>query len=372
HFREDDRFTGKEEDVEVGLVYFGFRYYAPALGGWVSPDPLAVESLEADLNVYAYVQGRVLASTDPVGLDPAQVNVDFGAGSESLVSVVPGLPGEKDLLTRNVAEYEAYRTSAPVEFVNSRGGIPLQYLGPMNEMARPSAGPSFAETVAQRMGEIGGGPSPFAVEGSDAAVTAPGATVAGRAGGDGKLTPGHRGGATKLDQAVALTGIWGFSADLDPEKGKSGGLVGGLCPSCDGSAGGQALYTAASLVPIGKAGALLTKLTKKHYRAIARNPALAARYLTEAEQLAGRAMDSANFGKALERAVGRDVERNYNHVLQYVSRPGKAGPDFRGVGRSAGQTFDITTIKAQAAHYARAYGRRLRLILYGGKPKKWP
>jgi RHS repeat-associated protein len=30
-FREAHRFTGKEEDLEVGLVHFGFRYYAPSL-----------------------------------------------------------------------------------------------------------------------------------------------------------------------------------------------------------------------------------------------------------------------------------------------------------------------------------------------------
>ncbi len=64
------RFTGKEEDVEVGLTYFGARYYAAALGRWISPDPLAVHAPgEADLNLYAYVHGRVLAAVDPDGLD---------------------------------------------------------------------------------------------------------------------------------------------------------------------------------------------------------------------------------------------------------------------------------------------------------------
>jgi RHS repeat-associated protein len=68
-YREDYRFTGKEEDVEVGLEYFGKRYYAPGLGRWVSPDPLAVHGLGADGNVYAYVRGRALVATDPIGLE---------------------------------------------------------------------------------------------------------------------------------------------------------------------------------------------------------------------------------------------------------------------------------------------------------------
>lgn len=70
-FREDYGFTGKEEDVELGLIYFGKRYLNPFLGRWMSADPLAVHSPgRADLNLYAYVGGRVLQCTDPLGLEP--------------------------------------------------------------------------------------------------------------------------------------------------------------------------------------------------------------------------------------------------------------------------------------------------------------
>ena len=69
-FREDYRFTGKEEDVEVGLQYFGKRFLNPLLGRWVSADPLAIHAPgEADLNLYAYVSGSVLKNVDPLGLD---------------------------------------------------------------------------------------------------------------------------------------------------------------------------------------------------------------------------------------------------------------------------------------------------------------
>jgi RHS repeat-associated protein len=61
--RSDDapvsRFTDKEEDVEVGLQYFGKRYLSPYLRRWISADPLAVHAPgKADLNLYAYVHGR--------------------------------------------------------------------------------------------------------------------------------------------------------------------------------------------------------------------------------------------------------------------------------------------------------------------------
>ncbi len=63
-------FTGKEDDLEGGVTYFGKRYLIPALGTWASPDPLAVHSPgKADLNLYAYVSGQLLRAVDPVGLE---------------------------------------------------------------------------------------------------------------------------------------------------------------------------------------------------------------------------------------------------------------------------------------------------------------
>ena len=68
-FREPYRFTGKEDDSEVGLAYFGARYYAPALQRFISPDPKVIHQLGGDQNPYAYVSGNVTAAVDPNGLD---------------------------------------------------------------------------------------------------------------------------------------------------------------------------------------------------------------------------------------------------------------------------------------------------------------
>jgi RHS repeat-associated protein len=69
-FREDYKFTGKEEDVEVGLQYFGKRYLNPLLNRWCEADPLALhDPTGGDLNLYAYVRGMALRATDPVGLE---------------------------------------------------------------------------------------------------------------------------------------------------------------------------------------------------------------------------------------------------------------------------------------------------------------
>jgi RHS repeat-associated protein len=79
-FREDYRFTGKEEDQEVGLTYFGKRFLSAPLGRWVSPDPLAIHLPgSADLNLYAYVVGKVLKAVDPIGLETDENGVRVGA-----------------------------------------------------------------------------------------------------------------------------------------------------------------------------------------------------------------------------------------------------------------------------------------------------
>jgi RHS repeat-associated protein len=73
--REDYGFTGKEADTEVGLVYFGKRFLVPSLGRWLNPDPLALHAPgDADLNLYAYVRGKVFSSIDPWGLEDNAAN----------------------------------------------------------------------------------------------------------------------------------------------------------------------------------------------------------------------------------------------------------------------------------------------------------
>jgi RHS repeat-associated protein len=88
--KDEKAFTGKEEDEEVGLTYFGARYLSSQLGRWVSADPLAVHSLGADANVYAYVHGGVLRAVDPVGLADVYSSASPGKmtrGSDGVYSI---------------------------------------------------------------------------------------------------------------------------------------------------------------------------------------------------------------------------------------------------------------------------------------------
>lgn len=73
-------FTGKDHDTEVGLIYFGARYYMPGLGRWISPDPLTIHALGSDPNPYAYVSGRVSDTIDPLGLCAGSLGAEMCPG----------------------------------------------------------------------------------------------------------------------------------------------------------------------------------------------------------------------------------------------------------------------------------------------------
>ncbi len=58
------RFASKRHD-ETHLVYFGRRYYDPASGRWLNPDPIG---FEGGINLYAFVQNNPLTHRDLYGL----------------------------------------------------------------------------------------------------------------------------------------------------------------------------------------------------------------------------------------------------------------------------------------------------------------
>ena len=59
------KFSSKRYDPESGLYYYGRRYYDPALGRWLTPDP---QGYNDGLNLYAFVQNNPLTHFDSYGL----------------------------------------------------------------------------------------------------------------------------------------------------------------------------------------------------------------------------------------------------------------------------------------------------------------
>jgi len=59
------RWSTKYWDPESDLVYYGYRYYSPSLGRWISRDPIEED---AGLSVYGYARNSTVSSYDPLGL----------------------------------------------------------------------------------------------------------------------------------------------------------------------------------------------------------------------------------------------------------------------------------------------------------------
>jgi RHS repeat-associated protein len=80
------RFSTKIADAETDLVYFGYRYYSPRFGRWITPDPIA--EMGGD-NIYAFALNSPNNVVDLLGLDPINLNcwsvsVGLGGGSITL------------------------------------------------------------------------------------------------------------------------------------------------------------------------------------------------------------------------------------------------------------------------------------------------
>src|SRR6202171_5117942 len=59
------RYTARESDIETGLYYYRARYYDPAIGRFLSEDPIGFNGGE---NFYAYTRNNPVDLKDPFGL----------------------------------------------------------------------------------------------------------------------------------------------------------------------------------------------------------------------------------------------------------------------------------------------------------------
>ncbi|MGH7770762.1 MAG: RHS repeat-associated core domain-containing protein, partial [Candidatus Binatia bacterium] len=82
------RYSGKERDDATGLYCYGYRYYAPWLGRWISPDPIGPED---GVNLYEYAHNCPVVITDHTGLT---------ANLQRRPFVVDGPPTTRDPQTR--------------------------------------------------------------------------------------------------------------------------------------------------------------------------------------------------------------------------------------------------------------------------------
>ena len=60
-----NRFSTKYYDAETDLYYYGYRYYSPSLGRWISRDPIGERG---GYNVLSFVANSPTCHSDPTGL----------------------------------------------------------------------------------------------------------------------------------------------------------------------------------------------------------------------------------------------------------------------------------------------------------------
>ena len=59
------RFSAKYTDLETGLLYYGYRYYQPNTGRWLSRDPMEEQG---GANLYCIVANDLVSNYDHLGL----------------------------------------------------------------------------------------------------------------------------------------------------------------------------------------------------------------------------------------------------------------------------------------------------------------
>jgi RHS repeat-associated protein len=98
------RFSTKYDDDETDLLYYGYRYYNPSTGRWLSRDPAEEEG---GLNLYVFLKNDSTDQTDFIGFgvnDPPPISIPLGVFVEDGVKWAysgwlpgPGLGGANSL-----------------------------------------------------------------------------------------------------------------------------------------------------------------------------------------------------------------------------------------------------------------------------------
>jgi RHS repeat-associated protein len=159
------RFSTKYHDAETGLVYYGYRYYSPRLGRWLTRDPIGEAG---GLHLYAYVYNLPGARVDALGLDWFDDLSNFVAGAGDSLSF-----GLSRLARRGIsrvvwgdwdsnsdpgsnAYFAGEVTEVAVEIVVTAGGATLRYAArrTVREAIEGGARKRFRKEVGAQTGTI--------------------------------------------------------------------------------------------------------------------------------------------------------------------------------------------------------------------------
>jgi len=130
-------YTGREPD-ETGLIYYRARYYDPAVGRFVSRDPIG---LGGGINQYAYVNGNPVNYTDPLGLmaaNPQSIMLADGGKnyfSNTMTDISNGLTSAVQSLSKVVPGAEAMNNATANFNTGNYGTAALWGVGALADAA---------------------------------------------------------------------------------------------------------------------------------------------------------------------------------------------------------------------------------------------
>ncbi|WP_037317566.1 RHS repeat-associated core domain-containing protein [Ruegeria halocynthiae] len=112
-------YTGREHDLETGLIYYRARHYDPATGQFIQRDPIGFAA--GDLNLYAYTFNDPYNWTDPSGLAATADYVrNMARNARTATGVVGNVAGGIASLAANIRN--ALAAASLIGIVANEGG----------------------------------------------------------------------------------------------------------------------------------------------------------------------------------------------------------------------------------------------------------
>lgn len=127
-------FTGHQPDLDAGIINMRGRMYDPAVGRFMSVDPVIENALEVGTwNAYSYVQNRPLSLVDPTGLAAAEPQFKEQARIEvadevndRLAETVIGLSGGAQSILIGIPLTQRFEDRVEAEVRRASEGIQVQ------------------------------------------------------------------------------------------------------------------------------------------------------------------------------------------------------------------------------------------------------
>ena len=145
-YEQPFRFSTKQFDAEVTeLYYFGYRYYSPGLGRWVSRDPIETAG---GVNLYQFSLNNPVLMLDPLGLC-----VEGDTCYSVDIARVPGYFDNPDEAKNDIVVMAVIEVYLLVSFFERPAGSPVP-VGPFLAHASPAPG-EITGNFGRILGDIG-------------------------------------------------------------------------------------------------------------------------------------------------------------------------------------------------------------------------